>query len=374
MVSSQVYWQWGDVRRAPDIRSEVELSFSSFTHTHRLSETQTAARIPLSGSEAGTGMTPGFLPSVQIQHVIPAIAVTPNRALHSRKPSNVYPSSPRRIQPAQMIMTPPEPKAPLTEESAPSEPLFVAPVWRGPAIAALWVALLVYSLAFAPGDLTDAGTIGMILRGQFGDVNDLLLAVFNALGQIGAVYASLLLPASSRQKLWPTTPFAILGMLFGFVGLGPYLAVRTYAPDITADEVRGSSAIVRWFEGKANAVLLLAHALYIFSLAFGFFAPAEMRDVIFYACWQNTAQLFGTDRSVHVMLLDGAVLSTLVYGPLTEDMRRRGWKFDKDNISSYLNAFCVLAAPCIGPAVYLMLRPGLPEAQSSVSKSSASSA
>jgi hypothetical protein len=262
-----------------------------------------------------------------------------------------------------MTLSPPE-NAPDTVPEVPSRPSasVAAPAWRGPAVAALWVAFLVYNLALGPGSLTDTGDLGLIMQGRFSEVNDLLLAVFNAVGQTTAVYASLLLPAAPRQnKLTPTIPFTLAGMVVGFAALGPYLAFRTYAPDLTAQDLDKAGPLAKWFEGKANAVLVLGYALFIYYLAFAFGAPSEARDVIFYACWQNTAQLFDSNRFVHGMLIDGALLCTLLYGPLTEDMRRRGWIFDKNNISSYLNAFCILAAPCIGPAVYLLLRPSLPD-------------
>jgi hypothetical protein len=241
-----------------------------------------------------------------------------------------------------------------------SQPAAAAPAWRATATGLLYVAFVVHNFGFGPGSLADPGTIGLILQGATDEVNDLVIAMFYALGGIAAVYAGLLMPAAGRQTRLNTLAFSIAGCLLGFFGVGPYLAARDYAPAVSAEEVREQGAASQFFEGKVFAVSALLFSLYVYTKGLGLLAPAEMRDVIFYSSWQDTAHLFATDRGVHVTVLDEAVLCTLMWGPLTEDMRRRGWVFDGKNASSYVNALCILAAPCLGPALYLVLRPSLP--------------
>lgn len=154
-------------------------------------------------------------------------------------------------------------------------------------------------------------------------------------------------------------------MLLGFFGVGPYLAARVYAPSVTAEDFAAENGFSRFLGGRVFGVSLLASALYVYALGLGLFAPAEIRDVIFYACWEDTGKLFMTDRGIHATLIDGTLLcSVMMWGPLTEDMRRRGWDFTgNDKISSYLNALTIMLAPVLGPSLYLALRPALPSAQ-----------
>jgi hypothetical protein len=213
---------------------------------------------------------------------------------------------------------------------------------------------------FGPGELFDLGTIGQILQGHSDDVNNLFLAVFYGLAQMGIVYAGLLMPAAGKQTRLNTLLFSVAGIALGFTGLAPYLALREYAPRVVAEDVDDAGLAARWFNSKACGVTAVAAAAYVYYLALALSASSESRDVIVYACWLDTARLFASDRGVNATLIDFSILSTAMWGPLTEDMRRRGWKFDKFNAASYINAACVLAAPCLGPAVYLVARPDLP--------------
>jgi hypothetical protein len=247
--------------------------------------------------------------------------------------------------------------------SSPQAP--AAPKWRAPLILVVYAAFVSNLLLLGPGELGDLGAIGQILQGHSEEVNNLFLAIFFGLGQTGIVYAGLLMPAAGKQNgLLNTLFFSISGTVFGFGGIAPYLAFRQYAPRIVAEDVEEAGLAARWFNSRAFALTAVAGALYVYYLGLGFSAgfdaPSELRDVIFYACWQDTSRLFATDRGVNATLIDGVILSVGMWGPLTEDMRRRGWKFDKFNISSYVNAACILAAPCLGPAVYLLARPALP--------------
>lgn len=227
------------------------------------------------------------------------------------------------------------------------------------AIGGLYALFVLHNLAFGPGSLLDSGTIGQILAGATDEVNDLVIAIFYGLGVIGLIYGGLLAPGAAKQSRLSPTLFSVAGMFLGFFGLGPYLAARDYAPTVSKEELREAGPLVKLFESKFFALPTLGMALYVYAMGLGLFAPAEMRDVIFYACWQDTARLFASDRGIHATLLDGTVLSVLMWGPLTEDMRRRGWTFKSKDTASFVNAISILAAPVLGPALYLLLRPEL---------------
>ena len=64
-------------------------------------------------------------------------------------------------------------------------------------------------------------------------------------------------------------------------------------------------------------------------------------------------QLFGSGQLVHVSTLDLAVLSVLMWGIIGEDARRRDW-FSPAKMVPFV------ALPVLGPALYLLARPGLP--------------
>lgn len=236
---------------------------------------------------------------------------------------------------------------------------FKAPFLRGPVILVLYVAFVLQGAVFGPGKLGDPGVLGLIFSGRLSEVNDLYLSVFNCLGVVAGVYAALLMPAESKQPKLNPLIFSIFGFAFGFGALGPYLALRKFVPRVSREDL-SSSRIARFLESKFYAVSLLAYAIFTYVLGLGLAAPSATRDTVLFTCWLDTVHLFQTDRLVHASLLDAALLCILLWGPLCEDMRRRGWIFDRKHIDSYINAACVLAAPGLGPALYLVLRSPLP--------------
>jgi hypothetical protein len=99
--------------------------------------------------------------------------------------------------------------------------------------ALLWVSLVVYAFGIAPGGSLEAAAIDstiiakMISTPYDGTMNPIFVAIFNALGIVPAVLASLLLPGSGRlresegpsQRL-PALPFIIGSFALGFFGVG----------------------------------------------------------------------------------------------------------------------------------------------------------
>lgn len=234
---------------------------------------------------------------------------------------------------------------------------FFAPEARTPArtlgIFALWAALIGYVAVGAPGrdeaaQALDADLLAKLIANPFDpSCPPLFTVLFNFMGIWPAAYAGVLLPGAAKQTPVPAAPFVLGSVAFGMFALSPYLALRRYTPGgVVASD---ANAATRWFEGKLNAGLLLGGALAL--SAFG--ATANGGDVG--ASFAEYKALFDSQLFVHVTTLDFCALWLLFYGPLVEDMRRRGM----DEGLAPLFA----AVPIFGATTYLLVRPPLPEAE-----------
>ncbi|TWT06540.1 hypothetical protein FQV26_01640 [Planococcus sp. CPCC 101016] len=85
----------------------------------------------------------------------------------------------------------------------------------------IWLLLIGYAVFLAPGDETDP-VLSNIFSGNLGEIDPLVLAVFNSLGLFPMVFLTLLL-LNDRQK-WPAWPFALLSFGVGAFSLLPYFA------------------------------------------------------------------------------------------------------------------------------------------------------
>lgn len=211
----------------------------------------------------------------------------------------------------------------------------------------VWVLLTIYAFNFAPGGSAAAAAIDLELAKKMistpfdGSGSAIFAAVFNSLGILPAVYGALLLPGGKRQKI-PALAFVTTMFAGGFFAIGPYLALRNYRTDVTkSTRGRGSGA----FESKITGLLLTTFALWlayyaVFSGNFG-------------AACREYSELFWTQRIVHVSTIDAIILSLFVAEPMREDMARRGFEGPSAGVLS--------AIPILGPSIYLLLRPPLPE-------------
>ena len=109
---------------------------------------------------------------------------------------------------------------------------------------ALWSGLIAYTFLLSPGGSAEAAAkdsdlIKTILSTPFdGTVSPAFVAVFNALGILPAIYASLLLPAGKDQRV-PVFPFVFSSFFLGFFGIGPYLLLREPKTGVVTYEERG---------------------------------------------------------------------------------------------------------------------------------------
>ena len=94
--------------------------------------------------------------------------------------------------------------------------------------AGLWVALIVFAFAFAPGELNspaDSALIAELVANPLTpDTNDLWFTVWNCFTIVPLALAALLLPGS-RGPL-PSTPFIWGSAFLGYFALGPLMATR----------------------------------------------------------------------------------------------------------------------------------------------------
>lgn len=233
-------------------------------------------------------------------------------------------------------------------------------------LAAIYAAFILYAYVLGPGSLTEAGQFGMVLSGKLDEVNDLFLASFGVIGAVGANLAVLLDAGATRQTKLPTRLFSFLGVLLGFTVLGPYLIARDYAPKVSAEEVRKNGFVSRLLESPLSSVPTLLFTLWCYSFALGVFTPGsdQFHNVVFYATRQDLARLISTERGVSTTMLDLLILSIVTWGPLTEDMTRRGWFKKGEWLESVSTAASIMLAPGLGTSLYLVLRPGLPSTES----------
>ncbi len=172
--------------------------------------------------------------------------------------------------------------------------------------------------------------------------------IFNMLGVLPFVYASLLLPGARDQKPVPAAPFCVLSFALGFFALGPYLALREFRPEAAPPKARW---VRKALESKIPAVLAMAGALAL--VKHGLFTGGGP-DLDLAGRLSAYQQLFDTQTLAHVSSLDFLVLSLFVADALREDMLRRDW-YDPAKV------FVFSAVPVLGPCLYLILRPALPE-------------
>jgi cadmium resistance protein CadD (predicted permease) len=221
----------------------------------------------------------------------------------------------------------------------------------------LWAGLLAYVYALAPGSSLEATNIDteiilkMVTTPFDGTTNPLFVLIFNSLGVIPAVYASLLLPGAKDQK-FPALPFVGSAFALGFFGVGPYLGLREVNTEVTQEDVQEGGRGV--FESKFPAAGMLAFFAYLvyFCLSSGDLGQQATDFTV----------LFSTQKLVHVSTIDAVILTLAMWDPLSEDLGRRVKNSDSNPM---LPAWMYCVVPVLGPVVYLLTRPKLPSSSSS---------
>lgn len=230
------------------------------------------------------------------------------------------------------------------------------------ALAATYFAFVTYAFGFAPGSFLESEQTAGIFSRHFEEVNMIFFAIFNLLGAMGLNLATLLNAGASRQlKILPTEFFTAAGTFLGFAAIGPYLILRKYAPKVNWKEVRSRSVISRVLESRVFAISVSLFCAWAYAYGFGVFVDTAgdgaLKDLIFVSSFAELARLVQIDRVVSVSCVDVLALSVATWGPLTEDMKRRGWFTEKRYGESLATALLILSTPGLGVALYSALRP-----------------
>lgn len=194
----------------------------------------------------------------------------------------------------------------------------------------LWLGLVIYAFGFAPPDRPE--TLTLIVRlssGDWGGINPWIVAIFNIMGLLPALYGLLLWRDGQTQKIW-IAPFAIGMFAVGAFALLPYLALR--------NPQRAPAPPASWWLKLQDSRW---SAIPISGLLLGFLCYGAIQGDggDFLRQWQ-------TSRFIHVMTLDFCLLSLLFYPLIQSDRRDRG-----------LSATWWVALPLVGPLLYLCIRP-----------------
>ena len=201
----------------------------------------------------------------------------------------------------------------------------------------LWLVFVTYAFIFAPPAQPDTfELIKNMSTGNFAGINPLVIALFNIMGILPAIYGCLLFSDGRGQKI-PAWLFIAGSFGLGAFALLPYLALREPNPKFT---------------GEKDLFLKIQDSPWL-----GLFLTFTALGLLFYGLtqgnWADFIRQWQTSQFIHVMSLDFCLLSLLVGTVLGDDMARRG-------IENPLIFWSVALTPVVGILIYLCLRPGLP--------------
>lgn len=202
----------------------------------------------------------------------------------------------------------------------------------------LWIGLIIYAFFFAPGDRPD--TLELIKKLSFGDwkeINNTIIALFNLMGVLPMIYACLLAIDGQNQKIKPL-PFAICAFFVGAFSIIPYLAMRQSTNLWTGKK----TLLVKILDSRWTAILLSASAIIL------------LVQGLVYGDWQDFVRQWQISKFINVMSLDFCLLSLLLPILVKDDLQKR-------NIANHLIFWMISLIPLLGTLGYLCLRPGLPD-------------
>ncbi|WP_088892768.1 DUF2834 domain-containing protein [Leptolyngbya ohadii] len=206
----------------------------------------------------------------------------------------------------------------------------------------LWAGFILYAFLFAPPDQPDTlNLIKDLSTGNWDGINPAIVALFNIMGVLPMLYASVLFLDGRGQKV-PAWLFTSASFGVGAFAILPYLALRRLNPT---------------FEGQKNWLLKLLD-----SRITGAFIALGAIGLLVYGItagdWSNFAQQWQTSRFIHVMSLDFCMLCLLFPILLPDDMARRG-------LTDSRIFWAVTLIPLLGPLAYITLRPPIREEKTS---------
>lgn len=260
-----------------------------------------------------------------------------------------------------------------------------SPSWRiDPFFASLWAVLLGFAV-LAPGEIgspQDNALIEAYIANPTDPVgfNPLFLALFNLLGFIPIIGASIAVPQGSRKGL-PSAPFFGLSAAAGYFAAGKlikshwnvfiytsfltlashYTCIGIYltfrAPPRKQVKVSELSWITRnVIENKVFNWLLVGAVISIFFVTG--VAPALLQGE-FDQLWQSYLDLASNSKFASVSSADAVLYNVALARLVGTDYQLRNP--DATDKSANMVGLATLLLPFVGQALYLALRPKLPE-------------
>ena len=207
----------------------------------------------------------------------------------------------------------------------------------------LWLGFVGYAFLLAPPDRSN--TLQLIIdlsTGKWQGINPAIVALFNLMGILPAIYACLMLIDGKTQKL-PAGLFCGASFAVGAFAILPYLALRV--PNSTNNDRQPASGIERRGIIKLVDSRWLGIALTIATIILVTYGIGQGN-------WSDFIQQWQTNRFIHVMSLDFCLLSLLLPVLITDDIERR-------NFSNLQLVKIISLIPLFGALYYLCIRPPL---------------
>ena len=209
----------------------------------------------------------------------------------------------------------------------------------------IWISFLGYAFIFAPPSNPDTLTlITNLSTGNWESINPYIVNLFNIMGILPIMYASLLIIDGRGQKI-RATPFVIGSFFLGAFALLPYLALRQSNPNFDGEK----NLVIKILDSRILGIVITIGAsfLIISAVLTGNFAD-------FIEQWQSS-------RFINVMSLDFCLLCLLFPTIIGDDLKKRG-------IKNQTVFWVISSIPLFGTLLYFCFRPSLPENQLAISQ------
>jgi len=200
----------------------------------------------------------------------------------------------------------------------------------------IWVLFLGYGFFFSPPD--DPNTMDLIInlsKGSWEEINPYVISLFNLMGILPMIYASLLIIDGRDQKIM-ATPFVVGSFFLGAFTLLPYLALRQTNSSFTGEK----GLFIKILDSKISAIALTIATiiLIIFAISNG--------------NWNDFVNQWQTSKFINVMSIDFCCLCLVFPALIQDDLQRR-------NIQNQKILWAVILIPLFGTLLYLCFRPSL---------------
>lgn len=206
----------------------------------------------------------------------------------------------------------------------------------------LWISFILYAVVLAPPEQPDTWElIRQLSTGDFQGINPAIVALFNAMGIWPMIYACVVLVDGRFQKLlaWP---FVVGAFGLGAFVLLPYFILRQPASQSASTGIGAASWLIRGLESRWLGWLLTVGAAVLMGYS------------VIMGNWSDFITQWQTSRFINVMSLDFCLLTALFPLLVWDDLVRR-------QPSPERWRWAITLIPFVGAALYLALRPPLPE-------------